>query len=373
MASTSTSSPPAPSAGAPSTSKRRRGTRVWWLLGPVLFLMVAGSTAGAFAPAPYVAYAPGSARRTGPLIDVPNGTGYRSQGDILFLTVSVIRPTYLQALLGWLQSDVDVYPRDLIFGDRSDKESRSVNLQLMDISKLVAARVAFEKLGCEVAVSGTGVLVVGVIPDVPVDEAVDPGDVITAVGGDDVGYDAELIEAIQARQPGDRVRLRVEPAEGGRARMVTTTLIKNPQDPDLPLLGVDVQTRDLRYDFPLDVSIDSGAVGGPSAGLAFALALIDRLTPGSLTGGRRVAVTGEITEDGAVVDVGGVAQKAVAARDAGAELFLVPAGEAADARPHAGDMQVMKVTTLDDALRALSRNGGNGSALDPPQGVCPGV
>lgn len=335
--------------------------------------MVAGATAGAFVPAPYVAYAPGSARDTGPLIEVPAGRGHRSRGDIYFLTVSVVRPTYLQALLGWLQSDVDVYPRDIIFGDRSDEESRSVNLQLMDISKLVAARVAFEELGCQVAVSGTGVLVVGVIPDVPADEAVDPGDVITAVGDDDVRYDAELIEAIQARRPGDRVRLRIEPAEGGRPRVVTTRLIKNPQDPDLPLLGVDVQTRDLRYDFPLDVSIDSGAVGGPSAGLAFALGLIDRLTPGSLTGGQRVAVTGEITEEGTVVEVGGVAQKAVAARDAGADMFLVPTGEASAAEAHAGDMEVVKVSTLDDALRALSSIGGNASTVDPSERVCSGA
>jgi len=335
--------------------------------------MVVGAAVGAFVPAPYVAYAPGSARSTGPLIKVPADTGHRAEGDIFFLTVSVVRPTYLQALLGWLQSDVDVYPRDLIFGSRSDEESRTVNLQLMDISKLVAARVAFEELGCQVAVSGTGVLVVGVIPDVPADEALDPGDVITAVGEDDVGYDAELIEAIQSRRPGDRVRLHVEPVDGGRPRTVTTTLIKNPQDPELPLLGVDVQTRDLRYDFPLDVSIDSGAVGGPSAGLAFALGLIDRLTPGSLTGGQRVAVTGEITEDGAVVDVGGVAQKAVAARDAGADVFLVPVGEEAAAKPHAGDMRVVKVGTLDDALRALSRIGGNAPALDLPEGVCPGA
>jgi PDZ domain-containing protein len=346
---------------------------VWWLLGPVLFLMVVAATVGAFVPAPYVAYAPGSARDTGPLIVVPDGTGHPSEGDIFFLTVSVVRPSYLQALLGWLQSDVDVYPREVVFGDRSDEESRTVNLQLMDISKLVAARVAFEELGCQVDVSGTGVLVVGVIPDVPADEAVDPGDVITAVGDDDVHYDAELIEAIQARQPGDRVRLRIEPAEGGPSRMATTTLIKNPQDPDLPLLGVDVQTRDLRYDFPLDVSIRSGAVGGPSAGLAFALGLIDRLTPGSLTGGRPVAVTGEISEDGTVADVGGVAQKAVAARDAGAEVFLVPPAEVAAAEPHAGDMQVVPVGTLDDALRALSRLGGNTSALDPPEGLCSGV
>jgi PDZ domain-containing protein len=112
------------------------------------------------------------------------------------------------------------------------------------------------------------------------------------------------------------------------------------------------------YDFPVDVQIDTGDVGGPSAGLAFTLTILDELSPGDLTGGDEIAVTGTIESDGTVGPIGGVAQKAVAARRAGARLFIVPRAEAAVARSHADGMRVAAVRDLDDALAALERSGG---------------
>jgi Lon-like protease len=107
------------------------------------------------------------------------------------------------------------------------------------------------------------------------------------------------------------------------------------------------------------VSFDTGDVGGPSAGLAFTLALIDVLTPGELTGGERVAVTGAIGADGTVIPVGGTAQKAAAVRRAGIGVFLVPAEDYADALQTAGDVEVIEVTSVDGALRELVRLGGD--------------
>jgi PDZ domain-containing protein len=119
--------------------------------------------------------------------------------------------------------------------------------------------------------------------------------------------------------------------------------------------------------FPFPIRIDTNRVSGPSAGLAFTLAIIDDLTEGSLTGGHRIAVTGAIAPDGTVVPVGGVEQKAAVASNAGATLMLVPACpkplertcEAVPARQHAGDMRVVIVKTIDDALKALERAGGD--------------
>jgi PDZ domain-containing protein len=113
------------------------------------------------------------------------------------------------------------------------------------------------------------------------------------------------------------------------------------------------------YDFPVEVKIDTGDVGGPSAGLAFTLTILDELSPGNLTGGRAVAVTGTIEDDGAIGEIGGVEQKAAAARHAGARLFIVPEGEAAEARRYADGMKVAAVTDLDGALAALERSGGD--------------
>jgi PDZ domain-containing protein len=125
-------------------------------------------------------------------------------------------------------------------------------------------------------------------------------------------------------------------------------------------LGVQLGTKNHSFDYPFEVKIETDRVGGPSAGLAFTLALIDELTPGELTGGRNVAVTGTIDVDGTVGDVGGVVQKTAAVRRAHATLFLVPPGEYPEARKHAGKhLKVVQVTTLTDALAALRANGGD--------------
>jgi PDZ domain-containing protein len=125
-------------------------------------------------------------------------------------------------------------------------------------------------------------------------------------------------------------------------------------------MGVRVQPIVVEYEFPFEVEIDTGDVGGPSAGLAFTLALIDDLTPGDLTGGSAVAVTGTISGDGTVGPVGGTGQKAAAVRSAGFDLFLVPTADYDDAVAHAGgDLSVVSVDSIDEALAALGEHGGN--------------
>jgi PDZ domain-containing protein len=129
-------------------------------------------------------------------------------------------------------------------------------------------------------------------------------------------------------------------------------------------MGVELATKNHRFDMPISVSIDSLGIGGPSAGLAFTLGLIDQLTPGELTGGRKIAVTGTIEIDGTVGPVGGVAQKTAAVLHEKADAFLVPAEEYDAARARGGKhLKVIKVTTLDEALRALGTLGGDVSAL----------
>ena len=137
-----------------------------------------------------------------------------------------------------------------------------------------------------------------------------------------------------------------------------------------PLLGVNLATLHAGFDLPFKVDIESGDVGGPSAGLAFTLALLDVLTPGELTGGVPVAATGTMDSDGVVGPIGGMAQKIVTVKRAGAKVFLVPAEEYAEAKAHAGKLTIVKVHTIDDALAALSRiKGSNALALGRPGGA----
>jgi PDZ domain-containing protein len=124
-----------------------------------------------------------------------------------------------------------------------------------------------------------------------------------------------------------------------------------------PCLGITSEPF-VSYQFPIDVQIDTQRVGGPSAGLAFTVAIIDDLTPGNLTGKKRVAITGAIATDGSVQEVGGVEQKAITARTNGVQLMIVPKGEVKDARRGAGKVPVVGVSTVGEALAALQRAGG---------------
>jgi PDZ domain-containing protein len=350
---------------SPPVPPGRRLRLVWWVLGPMLVVVAALTATAAIVHAPYIMFAPGSATSAEPLISVPKGQGFDSKGEVLFTTVSVIRPTYLETLKGWLDGDVDVFPRKLYYGDSSDAENQAQNIQEMDDSKVVAATVALERLGYQV--KGTGVTLVGVDAGTPASKVLKAGDVVVAIDGTPVTDTDGLVAIIGKRHPGDTIEVTVErkpPGKGSRPERVTkeVTLGRRPGT-DQPVIGVLIQTR---VDLPVDVTIDSGDVGGPSAGLAWTLGLLDRLTAGSLTGGHRVAVTGEILEGGKVGEVGGVGQKAVAARQEGATLFLVPASEAARARANAGSMQVVGVHDVDDALDALADIGGNADHLGRP-------
>ena len=204
------------------------------------------------------------------------------------------------------------------------------------------------------------------MPGSPVSEVVVPGDVIVGVDGEAIELDSDLRTSLDGLAPGDEVTLTIEHhGEEDEQEDVTTELIEDPEEPGRALLGVSVFTRDLSYDLPFPVRVDTDDVGGPSAGLALTLGILDHLTPGPLAGNTDVAVTGTIAPDGTVGEVGGVPQKGVAAEGAGAGLLIVPEGEEAQARRSVGrDVEVVGVSDLEGALEALASVGGNALELD---------
>ena len=179
---------------------------------------------------------------------------------------------------------------------------------------------------------------------------------------------SDLVAVIGAHRPGETINLKVRTAndDTGPVRDVAVTLGR--RDDGTPLLGVSLQTYHESLELPFAVDINSGEIGGPSAGLAFTLALLDLLTPGELTGGVPIAATGTIELDGRVGPVGGVAQKTVAVERAGAKLFLVPSDEYAAAKARAGKgLRVERADTLDEALAVLATlDGSNALALGTP-------
>jgi Lon-like protease len=341
-----------------SRPRRRR-----WLWAIPAALVVAALVSAALVTIPYYAIAPGSALSVTGLVTVTDGPSHPPQGEVFLTTVSLRRITVLEGVQAWLDSSIEVRPEREILGEVPPERLREFNLELMADSKQKAMAVAFETLGYDVR-SGSGALVFAVVPGTPAEGVLEQGDVVVAVDGEPVSLSEEAVALIGRHAPGDRVVLDVVPADGGEARSVEADLMENPDAPGRPLLGVQLQTKDLQLDFPFEVAIDSNRIGGPSAGLAFTLSLLDVLTPGELTGGQRVAVTGTIEFDGRVGAVGGVAQKTVAVRRAGIDVFLVPSREYEDAMRFAGpDLRVEAIDTIDDALRVLAEAGGGALAL----------
>ncbi|MDQ3106537.1 MAG: PDZ domain-containing protein [Actinomycetota bacterium] len=334
----------------------------------IVLVLVFGVVAVAFnLPLPYYALAPGSAREVGPLIEATDAKVYEAEGAVLLTTISLQQVHPVEAFVGWIRSDVDVLPEEQIRPpETTDQEYRQFNFQVMDESKQNAIVVALRKLGYEVKEKGGGALVEKVLPQFPAQGRLQPGDVITSIDGQAIALVADAIAAISSHRPGDVLRMQVSQPDGTEAREVQVPVAADPEQGGRPVLGVLLRSFKRDFDLPFDVDIKSGNIGGPSAGLAFTLGVLDALTEGELTGGRRVAVTGTIEIDGRVGDVGGVAQKTSAVKAAGADVFLVPAGEYEVARQRAGKgLTVIKVTTLQEALDALERLGGDLSKLGP--------
>jgi len=348
-------------------------SRLWWATGPLLIVLVAVISFVLARPAPYIALAPGSARSVEPLVSVsqlaggPKPQTEKADDDLFFVTVSVRRPSGIEALFRLLDDTNEVVPEKVITGGQSQEENRQFNLQLMTDSKDKATKVALERAGYQVEVTTSGAVVIDLDPSYPVAENVRPGDTIVKADGKTIATSEDLVAVIASRQPGDAVALTIQPFGVREKRDVSVELAENPENGKAQL-GVSLDDRP-SYEFPVKVDIDSGEVGGPSAGLAFTLAILDRLTPGSLTGNEAVAVTGTIGLDGSVGPVGGVTQKTEAAVEAGAKLFVVPPDEFADATEAArGRLEVRKVTSLDDALDVLAEFGGDPV---PPKGSAP--
>jgi len=247
----------------------------------------------------------------------------------------------------------EAVPREQIYPPGVDREQvAETNAALMVDSQQVATIIALEELGFELR--GRGAVIAAVTEDA-VTEELEPGDVIVAVDGEPMEESADVVAAVQANEPGATISFEV--VNDDDTRDVEVTLGASPDDPERAFVGV-LLTTDL--DLPLDVSIDAGAIGGPSAGLLFALAIVDLLDEGELTGGEVIAGTGTLNRAGEVGAVGGVRQKvAGASSSAGdqepATVFLVPRGNFDEARAVevTNDVLVVPVDTFDDALAAL--------------------
>ncbi len=306
-------------------------------------------------------------------IVVAPGRGKGLSGKLLMVDVLVGKATPLQwllkevHLLGSVSKGTQLIPAPAVLGSTPASQLQCQDTQDMRTASQTAPLVALQRLGYHVGADDLGAQVYLVVAGSAAAKAgVRCGDRITAIDGRPVGTATQVGTAIDGRRPGQAVTVTVRrtASHGSSTLHLRATLGPYPAldgqkaQPSKAFLGVQTMT-DTVYRLPFDVSIQVGDIGGPSAGLALTLGVLDALSNGHLTGGKVVAATGTIDAMGNVGDVGGVAQKAVAVQRAGAVLFLVPPQEYTAARTHAGaGMRVVAVSTLSQALTALRAIGG---------------
>ena len=337
----------------------RRLITPWKLL--LAFLGVVGVSIGLLFVLPdedsYL-FLPDEPHPVAPLVEVEGGKPVDQRGGLYFVDVLVRKPSIAERLLsGVFYDGASLVPAEAVNPTGlSERDRRQASLEVMSRSQDVAAAVALRAAGYRVPATENGAFVVQVLPGTPAAGKLHPSDQIVELDGEPVDSLTELRSLLTARDPGDRVELVVLRDES--RRQVSLQLAADPEDPERAVIGVLIE-QSVDVKLPLDVHIDAGNVGGPSAGLAFALGVLEKLGR-DVDHGLRVAVTGEIELNGSVAPVGGIKQKTIGARDAGIQLFLVPAGDnAAEARRFADKMRVVPVRSFQQALRALATAGGD--------------
>jgi Lon-like protease len=324
----------------------------WRVTGAVVFLLMVALLILLRIPSDKYILLPDIAHPVAPLVRVQGAHPPTGTGSIYFLDVIERRANELETLFPWIHSDASFEPvNDVVPPCSTEQQALQVQQQEMAFSQRVAATVALRRLGYHVMVHPTGVLVSQLIAGTNAPCNLQPMDRIVAVNGTQTPTIAALHSALGGVTPGAVVALRVH--RGGRDLTVHVRTVEVSQEPGQALVGF-APDQAATFQLPVRVSIDAGNVGGPSAGLAFALEVMQKLGR-DVTHGHRVAATGEIELNGAVGPIGGVRQKVVDASKAGVDVLLVPAGEnAALARRYARHLKVIAVRTLDQALQALA-------------------
>jgi PDZ domain-containing protein len=345
-------------------------------------MLIALLCAGVLIPAPYAEMSPGPTVNTladhdgEPVLQISGHRTYPTDGNLNMTTVRVtsadFRMNLVEAVYGWLDHDTKVVPHDTLYPDgKTEQQSTQENAEEFSQSQESAKVAALKQLGIPVR---SWVIVSTVVKGTPAEGRLHAGDVIKAVDGTAVKQPTDVAKLVTKHEPGQQVVFTVVPAKDQAAavkahrtatatRDVTlTTKTSDDTGPKRAIVGISAGTD---HTFPFTIDIKLADVGGPSAGLMFALGIYDKLTPGSLTGGKFVAGTGTIDDNGTVGPIGGVEMKTVGARAKGAQYFLTPADNcAAAAKDTPSGLRLVKVKTIKDALDALKDiRTGNTAAL----------
>ena len=357
----------------PEYRRRFAGGWIGWGL---IAAIVIGASVVSFVPSGYVIEWPGPVHDTlgtieadgepVAVVDIPSQQTYPTTGSLTMLTVSKVGDpehpaSWLQVFEAWLDPSQEFIPMEVAFpSGQTFEQSSEENAAMMQGSQQDAVAAALNATGYEFS---TVITVAEVNSAGPSADLLQPGDEITALNGETVGDVDALRALISASGAGTPLTVSVL-RNGASVEVPVTPVLSEGEDPQ-PILGI---SPTLNYDFPFEVSIQLGDIGGPSAGQILALAIIDKLTPGSLNGGLAVAGTGTITPDGTIGPIGGITQKLYGAARAGARYFLAPTSNCEDiaAGTVPDGLDIYAVDNLADSLYVLNTlAGGGGTSLLP--------
>lgn len=317
---------------------------------PLLLLFALGGLL-TWVPSGYYVITPGGSYDVSNRLQIPQERR-QEMGELAFTAVYAREANWVGVIAGRLDRTAEIVPAAQVRPRGvSQAELREINRRLIEESKAVAAVVGLRAAGYEARITGQGAEVNQVLAGMPADGLVRPGDLIVAVDGRPVGTAVEVIEATRRHQVGEEVRLTI--VRDGQQQEIVVGTRGAADEPSRPVIGAAISTRAFDAELPFPVVIDTENIGGPSAGMMFALGILDAVTDGLLTRGHAVAGTGTIAVDGTVGPIGGAAQKVIAAERDGAIVFLVPRENYEDARGRAGTIQVVPIDRFADAVRAL--------------------
>ncbi|MEV6023490.1 PDZ domain-containing protein [Streptomyces sp. NPDC052036] len=334
-------------------------------------MLIALLCAGVFIKVPYSEMSPGPTVNTlaehdgEPVLQISGRKTYPTTGHLNMTTVRVTSADYnmnlVEAVYGWLAHDDKVVPHDTLYPDgKTEQQSTQENAEEFSQSQESAKVAALKQLGVPVK---SWVIVATVLKDSPAEGRLHAGDVIKAVDGTPVKGPDDVAKLVTKHKPGQDVVFTILPAKEQAAAekaqktatttqdVTITTAKSHDSGRQRAIVGISAGTD---HTFPFTIDIKLADVGGPSAGLMFALGIVDKLTPDDLTGGKFVAGTGTIDDDGHVGPIGGVEMKTVGAREKGAQYFLTPKDNcAAAAKDTPEGLTLVRVNTIGDALNAL--------------------
>lgn len=291
-------------------------------------------------------------------IDFGEVKNYQFDGSLFQLTVRRDEANLLIYLWSMVNDSYDLYPREVILPDGvTPQELSEISIQNMRTSENVAIAVALKNLGFDITSKGDGVAVVGILDDSPVRDKLKKGDLLISINNKSISTATEFISTLRTYSIGETISIGLmrEVDEIKKDLSIETTLIEHVEYEGEPMVGFLATTVNQRFDFPFEIDIKTGNVGGPSAGLMMALNVYNNLTQDDITNSLIIAGTGTIEIDGSVGPVGGIRQKVIAAKRAGSQLILVPTANFKEASPFSTDeTAIVAVDSFEEALKVIS-------------------